>query len=81
MPVLEELVVAARERPRADEAHLTPQGVDELGQLVDREPAEDPPDAGHARVVANLEQRPRRLVRVLELVLEIGSADHHRPEP
>ena len=60
VPVLEQRVVAERQRPRADEAHLAAQDVDELRQLVEREAAQEPPDARHARVVADLEERARR---------------------
>ena len=37
MPVLEHRVVAQRERPRADEAHLAAEHVRELRELVERE--------------------------------------------
>ena len=80
MPVLEELVVAKRQRPRPDEAHLAPQRVDELRQLVDREPPQNSPDPRHPRVVADLEQRARRLVRVLERALLRRCARDHRAE-
>ena len=69
MPVLEQLVVAQRQGPRPDEAHLPAQDVDDLRQLVDRESPQHATDARHARVVPDLEQRARRLVVVLELLL------------
>ena len=77
VPVLEHRVVAERKRPRADEAHLAPQHVHELGQLVDREPAQHAADAGDARIVPDLEQRarrPRSLARA-------RPADRRRPRP
>ena len=71
------------QRPRADEAHLAAEHVPELRQLVDRRPAQDPPDAGHARVVRDLEH-PRVAGRVLVqvghgLLQPLGVA-HHRAE-
>ena len=39
------------ERPRADEAHLPAQDVDELRQLVEAGPAEEPAQAGEAFLV------------------------------
>ena len=62
MPVLEPLVVAHRQRARPDERHLAAQHVDHVRHLVEREPAQEAADAGDARVVANLEERARRLV-------------------
>ena len=67
VPGLELLVVAQRQRPRADEAHLAAEHVPELRDLVQREAPEDRADRGHARVLADLEQRAVRLVRGLEL--------------
>src|SRR5664279_6221677 len=54
VPGLEALVVAQRQRARADEAHLAAQHVPELGQLVDREAAQDAADRRDAGVVADL---------------------------
>src|SRR5262245_6302122 len=52
---------------RADEAHLGAEDVDELGQLVEARPAQQAPDRGHARVVAELERRLLELADVDEL--------------
>ena len=60
VPVLEQRVVAQRQRPRADEAHLAAQDVEHVRDLVEREAPQEPPDARHARVVADLEQRAAR---------------------
>ena len=38
--------------PRADEAHVAPQHVDELRQLVEARAGAGAPDAGHPRIVA-----------------------------
>ena len=60
--------------------HLAAQHVDHVRHLVDREAAQDAADARDARVVADLEQRPARLVRGLERgLLALGALDH-RPE-
>ena len=80
MPRLEAVVVAERQRPRPDERHLAAQHVDHVRDLVDREAAQDAPDHGDARIVADLEERPRRLVRVLERRLLAGCPLHHRAE-
>ena len=71
VPLLEQLVVAERERTRADEAHLPLQHVHDLRDLVQREPPQHATDARHARVVPDLEQRALGLVRVLERGLEL----------
>ena len=44
VPVLEQLVVAERERPRPDEAHLSLEHVADLRDLVQRQTAEDTAD-------------------------------------
>ena len=80
MPVLEQLVVAKRERPGPDEAHLALEDVDDLRDLVEREAAEDTPDAGDARIVTDLEERTLGLVRVLEPGLQGRRFGDHRPE-
>ena len=66
MPVLEQLGsrgagAAAGRRGSSRRARRS-----RSGHLVEREAAQDPTDPGHARVVADLEQRPRRLVVALE---------------
>ena len=80
MPVLEELVVAQRQGTRADKAHLTLQHVQNLRNLVEREAAEESPDARDPRVLADLEERTLGFVLVLELGLELGGARDHRAE-
>src|SRR5262249_12340338 len=49
-------------RPRADEAHLARQHVPELGQLVEREPPERPPEPGRPAVPAARPHRPGLLL-------------------
>src|SRR5581483_12007826 len=79
-PVLELVEVAQRQRPRPDERHLAAQHVQHLRQLVDRVAPQHAADRGDARVVLDLEKRPRRLVRRLERGLPLGCVDVHRPE-
>ena len=80
MPRLEQLVVAHRERARADEAHLAAQDVQHLRDLVEREAAQERPDARDARVVLDLEERALGLVATLELRLLGLGVGAHRPE-
>jgi hypothetical protein len=44
--------LVAERRPRADDGHLTADDVPQLGQLVDRRPTEDSPDARDPGVTA-----------------------------
>src|SRR3990170_6372311 len=67
MPSLEEPVVAKRQRARTDEAHLALEHVDDLWDLIEREPTKKAADPRNARVVANLEERSFGFVRCLEL--------------
>ena len=53
---LDAAVLVGYQRARADEAHLAAQDVEQLGQLVERAAAQQPPGPGHARVVGDLEQ-------------------------
>ena len=80
MPGLEQLVVADRERARADEAHLAAQDVQHLGDLVDREPSQHASDTGDAGIVADLEEGALGLVLRLELGLPGLRVRVHRPE-
>ncbi len=65
---------------RADEAHVAEQHVDELRQLVEARPAQQPADARHARVVVELEHRLAELVEGHERRQQILGVRHHRPE-
>src|SRR4051812_13775293 len=80
VPVLELDVVADRQRPRPDEAHLGAQDVQHLRDLVERVLAQEGADAGRTRVVLDLEERARGLVRVLERGLARRGVDVHRAE-
>ena len=80
MPVVEPLVVALGQRPRADQRHLAAQDVEELRQLVDRPAAQEAADGRDARVVADLEERALLLVQLLELVLLALRVLVHRAE-
>ena len=80
MPLLQLLVVADRERPRTDERHLAEEDVHDLRHLVEREPAQEAAQGRHARVVLDLEQRPRCFVCRLERGLARGRVRVHRAE-
>ena len=46
----------ARERgSRSNQAHLSAQGVPQLGKLIERRTAQEPPHTGHSRVAFHLE--------------------------
>ncbi len=73
-------MVSERQRARPDQAHLTLEDVADLRDLVEREAAKELSDASDSRVLADLEERPLRLVLGLELGLLRRRAGHHRPE-
>src|SRR3954468_17202450 len=76
-------VLLANERTWADEAHLAPQHVEELRQLVERRLAEKPADPGHAWIAGELEHPGRALAHLAEreqVVLAFLRADGHRAE-
>ena len=80
VPLLEPVEVAHGQRARAHQRHLAADHVDQLRQLVEREAAQEAPDPGHPRVLADLEQRARLLVERLELVLDLLGVLAHRAE-
>src|SRR5207253_2311730 len=55
--------IRRRSRPRPDEAHLAPQDVDELGQLVELPATQHPADAGHPGIACRGDERARALAR------------------
>ena len=65
---------------RPDDAHLSPQDVEQLRCLVEAQAAQDAPNPGDSRVAAELENRLPKLVngdQTREPLLCIG---HHRAE-
>jgi len=69
---------------RADEAHVTPQDVDQLWQLVERAAPEHAPYVGQTRIVGDLEeafclvsveQLPFSLIRTVVHRAELEDAD------
>ena len=80
MPLIEQAMVANRQRARAHKAHLAAQHVDHIRHLVEREPPQDPPDGRHPRVFADLEECALCLVQRLQLGLALRRVDVHRPE-
>src|SRR6185503_1027506 len=73
------LVLVDDERARTDQAHLAAQHVDELRELVERRPPQEPPDARDPRVVGDLE-KAARLVAVEQLDLALLGVAAHGPE-
>ncbi len=65
---------------RADEAHLAPEHVPELGELVHGGRTEEATDGRDARIVFELEQRTLPNVPVSELTDPFLRIDDHRPE-
>ncbi len=61
------------QRPGTDEAHLPPENVQELRQLVERVSPQEPADPCHTRVVGNLEHASVA-ARVEVEVNEVGLA-------
>src|SRR3954465_15878433 len=59
--------LARQRRPRADQAHVALDDVEQLRQLVERPLAQEAADRRDPRVVADLEQQAVALVEVLEL--------------
>ena len=59
-----------------DEAHLSAPHVDELRQLVQRGPAQEAPDAGHARIVLELEEAVGLVEVPQRVLLRVGVGDH-----
>ena len=51
-PAVDVVVLLGDQRPRADQAHLAAEDVDQLRQLVERAAAQEPADPGDARIVA-----------------------------
>ena len=63
-----------------DQAHLPAQHVEQLGQFVQAEFAQEPARRGDPRIVGHLEHRPGHLVQGGQLVLELLGVGHHRAE-
>ena len=78
---LQKFAVAGLERTGADQAHLAPEHVDQLGQLVQLHPPQQPPQGRDAGVIADLEQHTAgRLVEGLHLAEPLLRVHRHRPE-
>src|SRR5947208_68637 len=69
VPAPDALVLLDDQRARTDEAHLAPDDVEQLGQLIQRGLAQEPAHARDARVLGDLEQPLLCLVAVAERVL------------
>ena len=82
-PVLDVPVLARDQRPRPDEAHLAASTLRSCGSSSIDSLPQDATDAGHARVVGDLEH-PRVAVgvdvQVRDGLLQLLGVRHHRPE-
>src|SRR6266478_5432755 len=78
--LVEEIHVPNRHGTRTDEAHLTGQHVEDLGELVEAAAAQGTSDARDPRIVGDLEDGARGLVQVLDLRLSSIGILHHRAE-
>ena len=75
-------ILVKDEWPRSDQAHLTPEDIEQLRQLVERVAPQPPPDARRAWIVWDLEHP--RIAAVLEMLVQmrhlrlslIGVRDH-----
>ena len=63
-------------RPRAHQAHLAPQDVDRLGQLVEMEPAQHLPRARHPPVPRRGQYGPGAVLRVFHHGPELEDGEH-----
>ena len=83
-PVVDVLVLLEDQRPRADEAHLAAEDVEQLRQLVERVAAQEAADrvTRGSSGILNIRASPpaRVLVQVRELVLPLLGVGDHRPE-
>src|SRR5215472_11431989 len=66
--------------PGADQRHVSPQYVPELGQLIQRIPAQPRADGRDPRVVPHLEEQPAALVLGLQRSLLLLRIAHHCAE-
>lgn len=78
-PVLVLCRLPVQRRAGTDQGHAAGEHIEELRQLIEAESAEEPPEPGHAGVVAHLEEDgvPGIAVASLELVeTALGIGDH-----
>src|SRR5581483_5834100 len=76
-PALDLAVLLGDQRPWPDDAHLAPQDVHELRQLVELKAPDHPAHPRDTRVGGDLEQAVGALVERQQLVLElVGPVDH-----
>src|SRR3954470_16171080 len=82
-PALPALVLGhllGNRRPGAHQAHVPPQHVPELRQLVEAEAAKEPADRRHPRIALQLEDRAVHLVEVHQLAAAVLGVRHHGAE-
>ena len=62
VPALDERVLVGHERTGADEAHLAPEDVQQLRELVQRDATHEPADPRDPRILIDLEEASLRLI-------------------
>ena len=67
-------------RPRPDQAHLTLEHIDQLGQFVQAALSQQPSHPRHPRIIANLEDEARDLAAAAHLVQHRLGVDNHGAE-
>ena len=67
VPVLvESIVIPNRKRPGAHQAHVAPEHIEELRQLINARLSQELSDGGNPRVILDLENRSTHLVQMLQ---------------
>ena len=85
-PGVVQLGLPGKRRTGADEAHVAPQDIPQLRQLVDAQPPEPAADAGDPGIGDELEHAARPLRPALDEGLDVGLVDEvvavapHRPQ-
>ncbi len=74
------VVLLGDQRARAHQAHLAPEHVEQLRELVQRGSPEQPPRAGDPRIARDLEEPAARLVEVSQLLPAPVGVAVHGPE-
>ena len=80
VPAFDLPILVLDERARPDQAHLAPEDVEQLGELVERAAPQQLADARDPRIVSDLEQAVGGFVLPAQLVALRLRADVHRAE-
>src|SRR5262249_21718856 len=79
-PALTGLGLRARQRPRADQRHISTNNIPELRQLIQAGFAQNTTQGSHARILFDLERRPVLLIKGHEIRLPGLGVNHHGAE-